>query len=119
MRFGGIVALDSVSFDMAAGPIVGLIGRAAETDADERRRVPEQKRKVPRDQPSVRHEAIRDTSRGQRGDSRWKEVGCERLAAREDHGDRIEQIGGFVEHALKESQIEMLDALLLVRARGY
>jgi branched-chain amino acid transport system ATP-binding protein len=26
MRFGGIVALDSVSFDMAAGQIVGLIG---------------------------------------------------------------------------------------------
>jgi branched-chain amino acid transport system ATP-binding protein len=26
MRFGGIVALDSVSFDMAAGHIVGLIG---------------------------------------------------------------------------------------------
>ena len=26
MRFGGIVALDNVSFDMAAGHIVGLIG---------------------------------------------------------------------------------------------
>jgi len=26
MRFGGIVALDSVSFDMAVGQIVGLIG---------------------------------------------------------------------------------------------
>ena len=26
MRFGGIVALDDVSFDMAAGQIVGLIG---------------------------------------------------------------------------------------------
>ena len=26
MRFGGIVALDNVSFDMAAGHIIGLIG---------------------------------------------------------------------------------------------
>ena len=26
MRFGGIVALEDVSFDMAAGQIVGLIG---------------------------------------------------------------------------------------------
>ncbi|HEX9126970.1 MAG TPA: ATP-binding cassette domain-containing protein, partial [Methylomirabilota bacterium] len=26
MRFGGIVALDDVSFDMTAGQIVGLIG---------------------------------------------------------------------------------------------
>src|SRR5689334_25174602 len=26
MRFGGIVALDDVSFDMAAGHIIGLIG---------------------------------------------------------------------------------------------
>ena len=29
VRFGGIVALESVSFDVHAGQIVGLIGRAS------------------------------------------------------------------------------------------